>query len=93
MRAGLILASLLAASLLIAAPATRRPPPEPTAQIKLRDLLELVPRKESPEGKEIIARLARIEERLTAIEQRLPGAVPIPLPGVAPPPAPQGAPR
>ena len=49
--------------------------PEQTVQIKLGDLLELVPRKSSPEQKEIVARLTAIEARLAAIEAKL-GVVP-----------------
>lgn len=62
----------------------RRPPPEPVVQVKLRDLLDAIPRKEAAE---IASRLRSIEERLTAIEGKLPPVVP------APAVAPLGKPR
>ena len=81
MRVTLIVTALLAASLLAAAPATRRTPPdkpqEMTVQLKLRDLLDAIPRKEAGE---IAARLKAIEERLTAIEAKLQGPAPLPAP-------------
>jgi len=79
MRIPLILTSLLAASLLAAAPLSRRPdPPEQTIQLKLRDLLDAIPRKTA---EQILAKLTAIEGRLAAIEKRLPPAgVPAPEP-------------
>lgn len=58
-----------------AAAAPRPRPPEQTVQIKLRDLLDAIPRKTA---EQILARLTKIEERLTAIEAKLPGAAPLP---------------
>jgi hypothetical protein len=76
-------ACFLAGSLLFAAPAKRTPPkPRPappvpaTAQeqqilFKLRDLIELVPRRETAEGTELYAKLKQIEELLAILERRL----------------------
>jgi hypothetical protein len=60
-------------------------PPEQTVQIKLRDLLDAIPRKTA---EQILARLTAIEARLDKIEQKMPGG-PVPIPS----PEPLGKPR
>lgn len=58
------------------APAVReKASADQTIQIKLKDLLDAVPRRTA---EQILARLSRIEERLTAIEAKLPPVVPAP---------------
>lgn len=69
------------------------PRPEQMVQIKLRDLLELVPRKASPDQQEIIARLKAIEERLAVIERLLRQASSPVQPPTLPEPVPAGGPR
>lgn len=57
--------------------ARRHAPPraEQTVQIKLRDLIDMVPR-DSEKTAEILRKLTSIEERLAAIEQILRGQSP-----------------
>lgn len=93
MKLSLPLAGLLLAASLAAAPPRRLPSPEQTVQIKLRDLLELVPRKASPDQQEIIARLKAIEERLAVIERLLRQASSPVQPPTLPEPVPAGGPR
>jgi hypothetical protein len=55
-------------------------------QVKLRDLIELVPREGAKaELAQIEKRLAAIEARLTAIEARLPAPLPVPAPSAPAP--------
>lgn len=62
------------------ADAAPRATPDQTIQVKLRDLLDMVPRKDAAE---VLLRLKAIEDRLAAIEGLL-RAAPIPLPAPVP---------
>lgn len=71
-----------------AQPVPPRTTPDATVQIKLRDLLGMVPTKDQAAAlAEIIRRLEEITARLKVIEERL-LASPLPLPPVTPTPGP-----
>lgn len=81
--AAILLAALVLGPLSWQALAAPRPTtlrPEHVVQVKLRDLFDMVPRKDAAE---VIARLKAIEERLVAIEALLRNA-PVPLPAPVP---------
>ena len=68
----------------VAAPARApRTTADQVIQVKLRDLFDIVPKKDEKSAAEIILRLVMIEQRLAAIEGHLKSA-PIPLPAPVP---------
>ena len=78
---GLAFLVLIVGTCFQGAGAAPRTTPEQVIQIKLRDLLDMVPRKDAAE---VLLRLKAIEERLAAIEAHLKGT-PVPLPALGGP--------